>query len=85
MCLPESQAEEAFASLNMLIQELGLSLNKSKLVSPSDCMICMGIEVSAIKKTLRILNEKLLEITSFIEQLRCGYLTASTVDIRRYQ
>ena len=48
----------AFTQLQQLIQELGLLINKIKIVEPSDIMTCMDIEVDACWILVSLPSEK---------------------------
>ena len=43
-CIRAAEVDQAFACLKELVQDLGLPIKDDKLVSPSDRMVCMGIE-----------------------------------------
>ena len=61
-CVEADAADAAFTELQGLIMNLGLSINPDKVVTPSDLMVCMGIEVNATTKTVRIPQEKLSQV-----------------------
>ena len=63
-CVPAERAEEVFERVEQLILELGLPINGEKVVRPADSMTCVGIEVDAQKKTVRIPQEKMEEIVA---------------------
>ena len=44
-------------------------INKKRLVPPSDAMVCMGIEVNAKTKALKIPDEKINELLISDEQV----------------
>ena len=67
-CVPEQEAETVFNRLCKLVTELGLPINEDKLVPPSDVMTCMGIEINANDKSIKIPNEKLKDISDIIQQ-----------------
>ena len=50
-----------FKRVEQLIMELGLPINKDKVVQPADIMTCIGIEVNARDKTVRISQGKMNE------------------------
>ena len=53
-----SHAEPAFHKLYSLLTELGLTVSKSKLVTPSTKCTCSGIEVDTVASTFSIHPEK---------------------------
>ena len=61
-CVEEDTADAAFTELKGLIMNLGLPINPDKVVTPSDVMVCMGIEVNANNKTVRIPQDKLSQV-----------------------
>ena len=61
-CVSAQRAQEVFQRVEQLILELGLPINDTKVVRPADSMTCVGIEVDAQKKTVRIPQGKMEEI-----------------------
>ena len=57
-----STIHDSYQFLLSLLQDLGLEVSDSKLVPPSTCVTCLGIQVDTIQKTLSIPDEKLQEI-----------------------
>ena len=57
-----SKIHDSYNFLLSLLQDLGLEVGDSKLVPPSTCVTCLGIQVDTIHKTLSIPQEKLQEI-----------------------
>ena len=51
-----------------MLQELGLEISQSKLVSPTNCAICLGIEINTVNRTLKIPQEKLTDIQNICSQ-----------------
>ena len=62
VCAEDAVAQKVFHRLKSLIQELGLPINNSKIVTPDDILTCMGIEVNAAAKTVKLPKEKMGEI-----------------------
>ena len=69
-CAEESVAHEAFRRLEELIGELGLPINRDKVVAPAEEMICMGVEINVRNRTVRLPREKICEIEHACEQFR---------------
>ena len=59
---------ESYNTLITLLQQLSLEISQSKLLLPTICAICLGIEINTINRTLRILSEKLVEIQKICYQ-----------------
>ena len=57
-----SEMYDACNTLITLLQQLSLEISQSKLVSPTTCAVCLGIEINTINLTLKIPSDKLLEI-----------------------
>ena len=57
-----SEIQDSYQFLLKLLQNLGLDISVSKLVSPSTSVICLGILVDTINKTISIPEQKLQEI-----------------------
>ena len=57
-----SKIHQSYKFLLSLLQDLGLEVSDSKLVPPSTCVTCLGIQVDTVNKTLSIPQEKLQEI-----------------------
>ena len=55
-------AKEGFSYMKNLLEELNFPISTSKLVSPSEEAICLGIIINAKKQTLSIPQGKLQEI-----------------------
>ena len=53
---------DSYNTLTALLQELGLEISQSKLVAPTTCAVCLGIEINTVNRTLKIPQEKLQEI-----------------------
>ena len=58
-----SEIHSSFKFLKELLLELGLDISLKKLVPPSTSVICLGILVDCITKTVSIPADKLQEIT----------------------
>ena len=52
----------AYNYLINLLQQLGLQISQEKLVSPTTSLVCLGIQVDVIEKTISIPQDKLLQI-----------------------
>ena len=57
-----SEIQDSYQFLLKLLQDLGLDISVSKLVSPSTSVICLDILVDTINKTISIPEQKLQEI-----------------------
>ena len=75
-CVEEDSADAAFTELKGLIINLGLPINPDKVVTPSDVMVCMGIEVDASNKPVRIPQDKLSQILEECQKFH-GWLRVS--------
>ena len=63
-----SKIYHSYYQLLSLLEELGLEISQSKLVSPSTSVVCLGIQVNTVAHTLSIPDEKLAEIKQLCEQ-----------------
>ena len=63
-----SKIYHSYYQLLSLLEELGLEISQSKLVSPSTSVVCLGIQVNTVARTLSIPDEKLIEIKQLCEQ-----------------
>ena len=68
-----SEIHSSFKFLKELLSELGLDISLKKLVPPSTSVICLGILVDSITKTVSIAADKLQEIIQL-----CAYWTTKT-------
>ena len=57
-----SKIHDSYAFLLSLLQDLGLEVSKNKLVPPSTEVVCLGILINTVHKTISIPPEKLQEI-----------------------
>ena len=57
-----SEIHNSYQFLLDLLQELGLDISHKKLVSPATSVICLGILVDSVNKTISIPEQKLQEI-----------------------
>ena len=57
-----SKIHESYEFLLYLLQELGLEISESKLVQPSTQVICLGILVDTVNRTISIPPDKLQDI-----------------------
>ena len=57
-----NEIHTSYNTLIALLQELGLEISQSKLVSPTTTAICLGIEIDTVNRMLKIPDEKLSEI-----------------------
>ena len=62
-----SKIHESYEFLLSLLQDLGLEVNQKKLVPPSTEVVCLGILINTINKTISIPPEKLQEIKNMCE------------------
>ena len=71
-----SNINHSFQFLLQLLQELGLDISHKKLVSPSTSVVCLGIHMDTVNRTLSIPHEKLAEIVnicqSWVSKTYCG-------------
>ena len=65
--LPEDICD-SYNTLTRLLQELGLEISQSKLVAPTNCAICLGIEINTVNRNLKIPQEKLQKIQNICLQ-----------------
>ena len=74
-CVEEDRATYVFNRLKALIQELGLPINDTKVVTPADVMTCMGIEINVVHKSVRLPHQKIQEISyacnTFVGRREC--------------
>ena len=63
-----SEIQNSYQFLLNLLQELGLDISRKKLVAPATSVICLGILVDSINKTIFIPEQKLQEITNTCEK-----------------
>ena len=63
-----SKIYNSYSQLLSLLEELGLEISQSKLVPPSTSVVCLGIQVNTVARTLSIPDEKLAEIRQLCEQ-----------------
>ena len=76
-----SKIYQSYHFLLSLLKDLGLEVSDSKLVPPSTCVTCLGIQVDTVNKTLSIPQKKLQEIKQ-----RCKTWTQKkTVTKHQYQ
>ena len=61
-CVEADSAVRAFEQLKSLVVELGLPINETKLVPPAMVMTCVGIQVDAGNKSLKIPDGKIDDI-----------------------
>ena len=52
----------SYKFLLCLLEDLGLQISANNLFPPSTTMICLGILIDTLKKTISILQDKLSEI-----------------------
>ena len=62
-----SKIHESYAFLLSLLQDLGLEISQKKLVPPSMEVVCLGILINTVNKTISIPSEKLQEIKNMCE------------------
>ena len=61
------KATKAFEFTYKLISDLGFPINMDKLIKPSPCITCIGIQVSAIDMKFSIPQDKLQEIAKLCD------------------
>ena len=76
-----SKIYQSYHFLLSLLKDLGLEVSDSKLVPPSTCVTCLGIQVDTVNKTLSIPEEKLQEI----KQMCKTWTQKKTVTKQQYQ
>ena len=59
-----SNIHNSFQFLLQLLQELGLDISHKKLVSPSTSVVCLGIRIDTVNRTLSIPDTKLDEVVN---------------------
>ena len=57
-----SEIHKSFQFLLNLLHELGLDISRKKLIAPDTSVICLGILVDSVNKTISIPGQKLQEI-----------------------
>ena len=78
--LPE-HIYDSYNTLTRLLQELGLEVSQSKLVAPTSCAVCLGIEINTVDRTLKIPQQKLQEIHNICKK----FASKSTVTKNQLQ
>ena len=63
-----SKIHQSYQFLLSLLKDLGLEVSDSKLVPPSTCVTCLGIQVDTVNKTLSIPEKKLQEIKTLCQE-----------------
>ena len=63
-----SKIHQSYHFLLSLLKDLGLEVSDSKLVPPSTCVTCLGIQVDTVNKTLSIPQQKLREIKTLCQE-----------------
>ena len=59
---PPDEIYNAYNYIIKLLQQLGLDISKEKLVPPTTSLICLGIQVDVVQKTISIPQDKLYQI-----------------------
>ena len=72
---------QSYNQLTLSLQELGLEISPSKLVALTTVAICLGIEINTVNRTLRIPDDKLLEI----KQICRSYVNKQKVSKSQFQ
>ena len=57
-----SEIQDSFEFLTKLLQQLGLDISTKKLVPPSTSVVCLGILIDSVNKTVSIPPDKLSQI-----------------------
>ena len=65
-CDTADRANAAFTELRTILQQFGLIEAINKVCPPSTCMLFLGIEVNMVNFTLRIPQDKLMEILEIL-------------------
>ena len=63
-----SEIHHSYQFLLNLLQELGLDISQNKLVSPATSVICLGILVNFVSRTISIPYQKLQEIITVFKK-----------------
>ena len=63
-----SQIHKSFAFLQQLLQDLGLQISAKKLVAPSTSVVCLGILIDTVHRTISIPPDKLQDIVHLCKQ-----------------
>ena len=63
-----SKIHESYTFLLSLLQDLGLQVSQKKLIPPSTEVVCLGILINTVNKTISIPPEKLQEIKNMCEK-----------------
>ena len=75
-CVEADSAVMAFEQLKSLVVDLGLPINETKVVPPAIVMTCMGIQVDAGNKSLKIPDGKIDDILDIISHVGgCKYIS----------
>ena len=74
----ESRGIEAYLSLGILLEELGLLENKQKACPPSMVQIVLGIEINTVEGTLSVPQDKMIEILELLVEWRKKVKTNKT-------
>ena len=61
-------AQRLFACLYALLERLGLTISKKKLIPPTTEAVCLGILVNTITGTISIPEEKLTQIVQTVKE-----------------
>ena len=77
----QDRAEEAFASLGSLLDDLGLGESLNKACSPSTAMSFLGIQFDTVSGTLSIPQDKLQEICDLLKEW-LGKVSASRKEVQ---
>ena len=62
----KNTCQQAFNCLLVLLRRLGLRINWTKVVDPSQCLSYLGIEINTVKGTLRLDQKKATTIHKFL-------------------
>ena len=60
--VPRSRADKAFDDLCSLLRELGLPINNAKLIPPTTCLTCLGVQHDISSNTMSITKKKIKDI-----------------------
>ena len=76
-----SKIHESYEFLLSLLQELGLEISESKLLQPSTQVICLGILVDTVNRTISIPPDKLQDIKNICK----SWVSRSTCTKNQFQ
>ena len=63
-----SKIQQSYQFLLSLLQELGLDISTEKLVAPATYVVCLGIMIDTISRTISLPDQKLKEIKNLCQK-----------------